>query len=82
MARPVRPAPPAPGGEHADGDEEAPRAAPATGGAAQPGSIPAGLAPLAPLWGPQGTGSHPMAPAHPDALAAPADPAAMPMQDS
>ena len=53
--------------DHADGDEEAPGAAPGTGGAAQPGSmsIPAGLAPLAPLappasraplWAPLGTG--------------------------
>ena len=33
---------------HADGEEEAPRAAPRTGDAAQQGSIPAGLAPLAP----------------------------------
>ena len=68
--------------DHADGDGEARRAAPGTGGAAQQGSIPAGLAPLAPLWAPLGTGSHLMAPAHPDALAAPADPAAMPMRDS
>ena len=77
---------------HADGDEEAPGAAPGTGGAAQPGSIPTGLAllaplappaPLAPLWAPLGKGSHPMDhPAHPDALAAPADPAAMPMRES
>ena len=35
--------------DHADGEEEAPGAAPGTGGAAQQGSIPAGLAPLAPL---------------------------------
>ena len=68
--------------DHAVGDDEAPRAAPGTGDAAQQGSIPAGLAPLAPLWAPLGTGSHPMAPAHPDALAAPADPAAMQMRDS
>ena len=68
--------------DHADGDEEAPGAAPGTGGAAQQGSIPAGLAPLAPLWAPLGTGSpHPMAPAHPGALAAPEHPAAMPMRD-
>ena len=67
---------------HADGDEEAPGAAPGTGGAAQQGSIPAGLAPLAPLPAPLGTGSpHPMPPAHPGALAALADPAAMPMRD-
>ena len=46
--------------DHADGDEEAPRVAPGTGGAAQQGSIPAELAPLAPLWAPLGTGSpHP-----------------------
>ena len=83
--------PPPQAADHADGDEEAPGAASGTGGAAQPGSIPAGLAPLAPLappaplaplWAPLGTGSRPMAPAHPDALAAPADPAAMPMRDS
>ena len=74
--------PPPQAADHADGDEEAPGAAPGTGGAAQQGSIPAGLAPLAPLWAPLGTGSpHPMAPAHPGALAAPADPAAMPMWD-
>ena len=83
--------PPPQAADHADGDEEAPGAAPGTGGAAQPGSIPAGLAPLAPLappaplgplWAPLGTGSNPMAPAHPDALAAPVHPAAMPMRDS
>ena len=75
--------PPPQAADHADGDEEAPGAAPGTGGAAQQGSIPAGLAPLAPLWAPLGTGSpHPMAPVHPRALAAPADPAAMPMRDS
>ena len=83
--------PPPQAADHADGNEEAPGAAPGTRGAAQRGSIPAGLAPLAPLapptplaplWAPLGTGSNPMAPAHPDALAAPADPAAMPMRDS
>ena len=74
--------PPPQAADHADGDEEAPGAAPGTGGAAQQGSIPAGLAPLAPLWAPLGTGSpHAMAPAHPGALAAPADPAAMPMRN-
>ena len=74
--------PPTQAADHADGDEEAPGAAPGTGGAAQQGSIPVGLAPLAPLWAPLGTGSpHPMAPAHPAPLAAPADPAAMPMRD-
>ena len=74
--------PPPQAADHADGDEEAPRAAPGTGGAAQQVFIPAGLAPLAPLWAPLGAGSpHPMAPAHPGALAAPADPAAMPMRD-
>ena len=41
--------PPPQAADHADGDEEAPGAAPGTGGAGQPGSIPAGLAPLAPL---------------------------------
>ena len=83
--------PPPKAARHADGDEEALGAAPGTSGAAQPGSIPAGLAPLAPLapptplaplWAPLGTGSNPMALAHPEALAAPADPAAMPMRDS
>ena len=75
--------PPPQGAGHAEGQEEAPGAAPGTGRAAQQGSIPAGLAPLAPRWAPLGTGSpHPMAPAHPGALAAPADPAAMSMQDS
>ena len=74
--------PPPQAADHADGDEEAPGAAPATGGAAQQGSIPAGLAPLAPLWAPLGTGSpHPMTPAHPGALVAPADAAAMPMRE-
>ena len=69
--------PPPQAADHADGDEEAPR-----GCAAQQGSIPGGLAPLAPLWVPLGTGSpHPMASAHPGALAATADPAAMPMRD-
>ena len=64
-------------------EEEAPRAAPRAGGAAQQGSIPAGLAPLAPLWAPVGAGPpHPMAPAHPGDLAAPADPAGMPIRDS
>ena len=52
-------------------------------------SIPAGLAPLAclappvpraPLWAPLGTGSAIVA--HPDALAAAANPAAMPMRNS
>ena len=75
--------PPPKAADHADGDEEAPEAAPGTGGAAQQGSIAAELAPLAPLWAPLGTGSpHPMAPVHPGALAAPADPAVMPMRDS
>ena len=67
---------------HPEGKEEAPGAAPGTGGAAQQGSIPAVLAPLVPLWAPLGTCSpHPMAPAHPGAQAVPADPAAMPMRD-
>ena len=74
--------PPPQAANHADGDEEASKAAPRTSSAAQRGSIPAGLAPLAPLWALLGTGSpHFMAPAHPGALAAPADPAAMPMRD-
>ena len=78
----ARPPPPE-AADHADSDEEVPRVAPETSGAAQQGSIPAGLAPMAPLWAPLGTGSpHPMAPAHPGALAAPADQAAMPMRDS
>ena len=83
--------PPPQAADHADGDEEAPGAAPGAGGAAPPGSmsIPAGLAPLAPLappvpraplWASLGTGSTDAA--HPDALAAPANPAAMPMRDS
>ena len=68
---------------HAEGEEEAPGAAPGAGRAAQQGSIPAGLAPLTPLWAPPGAGSpHPMAPAHPGDLDAPTDPAAMPMRDS
>ena len=68
---------------HVDGEEEAPGAAPWAGSTAQQGSIPVGLAPLAPLWAPLGAGSpHPMAPAHAGDLAAPADPAAMPMRDS
>ena len=75
-----RPPPQAAG--HTEGEEEAPGAAPGAGGAAQQGSIPAGLAPLAPLWAPLGAGSpHPMAPGHPGDLAAPADPAAMRMRD-
>ena len=83
--------PPPQAADHADGGEEAPGAAPGAGGAAPPGpmSIPAGLAPLAPLtppvpraplWAPLGTGSADAA--HPDALAAPANPAAMPTRDS
>ena len=43
--------PPPQAADHADGDEEAPGAAPGAGGAAQPGSIPAGLA----LTGPPGS---------------------------
>ena len=75
--------PPPEAASHTEGEEEAPGAAPGAGGAAQQGSIPAGLAPLAPLWAPLGTGSpYPMDPAHPGDLAAPADPAAMPMRDS
>ena len=65
--------PPPQAASHAEGKEEAPGAAPGAGGAAQQGSIPAGLAPLAPLWAPLGAGSpHPMAPAHPGDVAAPA----------
>ena len=74
--------PPLQAAGHANGEKGAPGAAPGTGGAAQQGCVPAGLAPLAPMWAPLGTGSpHPMAPAHPAALAAQADPAAMPMRD-
>ena len=74
--------PPPQAADHADGEEEAPGAAPGTGGAAQQGLIPAGLAPLAPLWAPLGTGStYPMAPAHPGALDPQADQAATPMRD-
>ena len=83
--------PPPHAADHADGDEGAPGAAPGAGGATPPGSmsIPAGLAPLAPLappvpraplWAPLKTGSADAA--HADALAAPANPAAMPMRDS
>ena len=76
-----RPPPQAAG--HAEGEGEAPGAAPGARGAAGQGSIPAGLAPLAPLWAPLGTDSpHPMAPANPGDLAATADPAAVPMRDS
>ena len=44
--------PPSQAAVHAEGEEEAPGAAPRAGGAAQQGSIPAGLAPLAcgPRW--------------------------------
>ena len=77
------PRPPPQAAGHAEGKEEAPGPAPGAGGAAQQGSIPAGLAPLAPLWAPLGAGfQHLMAPAHPGDLAAPADPAAMTMRDS
>ena len=63
-------------------DQEGVHPVPGRGGAAQQGSIPAGLALLGPLWALLGTGfPHPVAPAHPGALAAPADPAAMPMRD-
>ena len=75
--------PPPRAASHAEGEEEAPGAALGADGAAQQGSIPAGLAPLAPLWAPPGTGSsYPMAPAHPGDLAARLDPAAMPMRGS
>ena len=75
--------PPLQAAGHAEGGEEAPGAALGAGGAAHQGSIPAGLAPPAPLWAPLGTGCpHPMAPAHPGDLAAPAHPAAMRMRDS
>ena len=65
----------------APGKEEGAADAPSgAGGAAHPESIPAGLAPL---WAPLGAASrHPMAPAHPGDLAAPADPAALPARDS
>ena len=46
------------------------------------GPSPRGWPLWPPLWAPLGTGSpHPIAPAHPGALAAPADPAAMLMRD-
>ena len=79
-----RPPPEAAGHAAAPGEEEeASDAAPGAGGEAHQGSVPARLAPLTPLWGPLGAGSpHPMAPAHPGDLAAPADPAAMPARDS
>ena len=64
-------------------EEEASDAAPGASGAAHQGSIPARLAPLAPLWAPLGAGSrHPMVPAQPRDLASPADPAAMRARDS
>ena len=76
-----RPPPQAAG--HAEGEEEAPGVAPGADVAAQQVFIPAGLAPLAPLWAPLGAASaHPMAPAHPGDLVAPADQAAMPMRYS
>ena len=85
-ARPIRPAPPPQAAGHAAApgeEEEASEAALKAGGAAHQGSVPAKLAPLAPLWAPVGAGSpHPMAPTHPGDLAAPADPAAMPIRDS
>ena len=75
--------PPPQAADHAEGEEEAPGAAPGVGGAAQQGSISAGLAPLAPLWAPLGAGSpHFMAPAHQGDLTGQSDPAAMPMRDS
>ena len=79
-----RPPPKLAGCATAPEDEaEAPAAAPEAGGAAQQGSLPAKLAALAPLWVPPGVGSpHPIAPASPGDLAAPADPAAMPIRDS
>ena len=76
-----RPLPQAAG--HAKGEEEAPGASTGAGSTAKQGSIPVGLAPLAPLRASLGTSSpHPMAPAHPGDLAATADPAAVPMGDS
>ena len=76
-----RPHPQAAGHVAAPGEEEeAADAAPGAGGAAQQRSIPAGLAPL---WARLGASSpHPMARANPGDLAAPADPAAMPVRDS
>ena len=84
MARPIHPAPPPPQAPDnvaaPEGGEEAAKAAPAAGGAAHQGSIPARLAPL---WAPLLAGSpHPMAPAPPGSLGAPADPVAMPVRDS
>ena len=65
----------------APGEEgEAADAAPGAGGAAHQGSILAGLAPL---WAPLGADCpHPMAPAHPGDMAAPAYRAAMAVRDS
>ena len=83
VACPVRPAPPTLGRWPRRRRGGGTRSGPGSRRLAQQRSIPAGLAPLAPLWAPLGTGSpHPMAPAHPGDLAAPADPAAMPMRDS
>ena len=83
MACPVRPAPPALGGRPRRKRGGGTRSGPGAGGAAQQRSIPAGLAPLAPVWALLGVGSpQPMAPAHPGELAAQAGPAAMPMRDS
>ena len=64
------------------GGEEAADAVLRASGAGHQESIPAGLA-NAPLWAPLGAGSpYPMALAPPADLAAPADPAAMPVRDS
>ena len=84
VARPIRPAPPppqAPGNVAApEGGGEAASAALEAGSGAHQGSIPAGPAPL---WAPlRASSPHPMGPAHPGDLAAPADPAAMPVRDS
>ena len=82
MARPLRSAPPPQAPDNAaalEGPEETADAAPAAGRADHQGSILAGLA-TAPLWAPLGAGSpHPMARAPLRDLAAPADPAAMPV---
>ena len=65
-----------------EGGEEAGDAVLGAGGAAHQGSIYAGLA-TAPLWALLGAGSpHPLDPAPAGDLAAPTDPAAMPLRES
>ena len=66
--------PPPQAADHADGDEEAPGAAPGTGGAAQQRSIPAGLASPAPLWAPGNGLSAPHGPGAPGSPGCPSGP--------